>query len=138
MKHPGVQKLIDHLEHLDNSPQSECGFDMNYQADNREHSNHCCGSACCIGGHAALLLEDENLSPETALSRLCEIPEEDADRLCWPGSGESHVEYKWVSLHDALGVLRNYRDTGEVDWQEVADQHWERRQFWDPSWADEE
>ena len=131
MKHPGVQKIIDHLEHLDNSPQSKCGFDMNHEADHRDHSNHDCGSACCIGGHAALLLGDEELSPEAAMYILCDIPSEDACNLCWPGR-KSHVEYKWVSLDDALGVLRNYRDTGEVDWQEVADRHWERGQ------ADEE
>lgn len=120
MKHPGVQKIIDHLETLDNGPTSECGFDMNYEVLHRETSKHPCGSACCIGGHAALLLGDEEQTPEEALSLLCEIPWRDADRLCWPGRTTA-VDYSKTLLTDALDVLRHYRDTGEVDWSDVAD-----------------
>jgi hypothetical protein len=126
MKHPGVQKIIDRLETLDNGPTSECGFDMNYEASNREVSHHDCGSGCCIGGHAALLIGDEGRSPEWALSHLCDIPHQDAEDLCWPGR-EYSVKYPLTTLEDALGVLRYYRDTGRIDWSDVV----ERQRFED-------
>jgi len=118
MKHPDVNKIIDHLEHLDNSEDSPCGFDMNFEADARDNSKHPCGSACCIGGHAALLLGNEEMCPEDALSQFCDIPSNDAEQLCWPGR-RHEVTYALTTLEDVLPVLRHYRDTGEIDWSAV-------------------
>lgn len=133
MTRMGISRIIERLGDLDNGPRSMCGFDMNLTAEIRNKTHHPCGSACCLGGHAALMLNREHLEPEVALAELCEIPLEDAFDLCWPGRNMGELSYHLVTLQDALDVLRHYRDTGHVDWSEVldrqlkkADDNWER------------
>lgn len=128
MIYPGLQIIIDHLRKLDNSPTSAMGFDMNTEPAYSSSSEHPCGSACCIGGHAALLLEKQ-YSPTrhtiaAALSVLCDIPLKEnrhgeesgiAYDLCWPGR-EWYCSYSDITLEQAIQVLEHCRDTGEVDW----------------------
>lgn len=81
MKRPGVQKIIDVLEKI-KSHQIERGFDMNGAHVPPEDE---CGSACCIGGHAAYQMGKLNLNIDEALAEFCSIPIEEAHLLCWPG-----------------------------------------------------
>lgn len=139
MRHPGVDPLIKRMELMDNGPTSDCGFDMDHTAETRHCSTHPCGSACCIGGHAALMLIEKagtdlhiadwlaeqtyGVEPGAALAELCSIPLRDAGLICWPGR-VYRILYSKVTLEDALRVLRTYRDTGVVDWKEVIDRQY--------------
>jgi hypothetical protein len=113
--HSGVQKIIDVLKHVDNSETSKLGFDMNYESSACEGTEHPCGSACCIGGHAAFALGDPYMSISQALSDLCTIPHDDAYDICWPDG----INYEEITLEQAISMLENYRDTGEIDWSGV-------------------
>lgn len=131
MKYPRVQVIISHLEMLEGTEQNpniKCGFDMNFEANTRDASKHPCGSACCIGGHATILLSGWNTlnyqwhDTSSAMADLCGIPCDDAEKICWP-MRTYNFPYSYVTLDDALRVLRHYRDTGEVDWRFVQDRY---------------
>lgn len=124
--YPGLQKIIDHLESVDNTENSECGFDMLRHYEARHRSAHSCGTACCIGGHATALLRQLNPSepyfyycdPETDLESLCGVPKSIAYQLCYPSYSVIGVGYEDIKLESALRALRKCRDTGVVDWTE--------------------
>ena len=118
MKHPKLQIMIDHLKNLDNSETSEMGFDMNYGQRERDATQHPCGSACCIGGHAAVLLKKEKMEISDALQELCDIPHETAYKICWPPAHDEKNHYE-APLEVAIAVLEHCRDTGEVMWNEI-------------------
>ena len=118
MIYPKLQIMIDYLENLDNSPNSKCGFDMNYEHESH-YTDHPCGTACCIGGHAELILggyHPEDPEVVEALSRLCNIPVKIANKICWPGSRANCPEAYEATLEQAIKVLEICRDTGKVDW----------------------
>lgn len=118
--HIGLQKIIEHLKNLDNSEKSACGFDMSRDSTYAVSTAHPCGTACCIGGHAALILKMPTLSPEAALTLLCDIPHTTADELCWPPTKVLPIGYMTeITLEEAVNVLEHCRDTGEVDWSAV-------------------
>lgn len=111
MVYPKLQIIIDHLKNLDNSPKSKLGFDMNWEHFETRRSTHPCGSACCIGGHAAILLgEDYEGSITDAVEELCEVPDNVARKICWPSG------YYRAPLENAIEMLEKCRDTGMVDW----------------------
>lgn len=118
MKYPQVQIIIDILSRIDNSSRSKLGFDMN-SGSKHERTQHECGSACCIGGwanRAMMLLEDRKTGCyglETALSKLTNIPREDALRICYPDG----FDWDSITLKVALKLLRKYRNTGEINWR---------------------
>ena len=115
MKYPQVQIIIDILSRVDNSAKSKLAFDMNTPYE-RMHTDHKCGSACCIGGWAhrtmKLVYDDKCPSIQTALSRLTGIPSEDAYAICFP-----NCDHDTVSLQVALKTLEHYRDTGKIDYK---------------------
>lgn len=118
--YPGLQRIIDVLKQIDNSPTSSCGFDMVNVYDSRKLSDHPCGTACCIGGWAELKLREERNSSEEdfygmafmSLMDYCSVPEEIADAICYPD-----LKLTGITLEQAIKCLEHCRDTGEVDWQ---------------------
>jgi len=119
MKHPGVQKIIDVLKNIDNSVESQMGFDMCGWYPHRKLTNHPCGTACCIAGWAQAQFENpEIISPIQALEDFCNL--EDASiRNLWELVSPSDLKLKWLTLPMAIKVLEIFRDTGEVKWDEV-------------------
>lgn len=113
--HPKLQIMIDYLENLDDSPNSKCGFDMNYEHE-CTYTSHPCGTACCIGGHAEKILGEYYSEVSFALSKLCDIPRKTASKICWPGSRVKCPEAYEATLEQAIKLLEICRDTGEVDW----------------------
>lgn len=113
MKYPKLQIIIDHLRNIDNSEESDLGFDMNYEYRDRRGSDHSCGSACCIGGHAATLLDDPSFDITADLAELCDLPNEISRKICWP---TGHYD---ATLEEAIEVLEYCRATGLVDWDSV-------------------
>lgn len=118
MKHPKLQIMIDHLKNLDNSETSKMGFDMNYDNTYADGTAHPCGSACCIGGHAAVLLKNKKLDITEAIQTLCDIPYTTAFKICWPPVIDEKNHYE-APLEVAIAVLEHCRDTGEVMWDEI-------------------
>ena len=117
MVYPGLQKIIDVLKNLDNSPTSQLGFDMSLPYPIAETTRHPCGTACCIGGFAQKILNTE-LATISALAKLCDCCHSVSEDLCYPRSVCRHI-YNWsdISLEWAIAVLEHCRDTGEVDWE---------------------
>lgn len=106
-----VDDLIAIIRAVDDSDTSECGFDMVSEAFTRRGSTHPCGTACCIGGHAALALHDISLYPDDAVC-LFGVPLPDATAICYP-----RLHPGWSAKpHHAIALLEHYRDTGIVDW----------------------
>jgi hypothetical protein len=115
MVYPKLQTIIEVLKHIDNSENSKLGFDMNREYTARTKTEHPCGSACCIGGHAAAILGDGAWDIVESLCQLCDIPHHISNQLCWPGF--THFEdYRDISLDMAIKVLEYCRDYGVVDW----------------------
>ena len=114
MKYPQVQIIIDILSRIDDSPKSKLGFDMS-STYRFPGSYHKCGSACCIGGWAQramdLIYGDYPESISNALSDLVNIPIEEAKAICFP-----LVDHSTVSFKVALRMLRQYRNTGKIDY----------------------
>jgi hypothetical protein len=94
-----------------------------------------CGSAGCIGGHAAVMWSDvRDHSPDACLSegeltwRETLLADKlgvttDAQRaLCFPAEADGLLrteyphEWQSVTREDAVRVLTNLAETGEVDW----------------------
>ncbi|NJL71048.1 MAG: hypothetical protein HC888_05245 [Candidatus Competibacteraceae bacterium] len=106
-----LSEFMDYLSRVE-APDTKCGFDMRESASSRYMTEHDCDSACCIGGHAALLLGNEDIPPDDALVRLLTISAEDAHRICYPNCYENYQ----ATLAQALRLLEHYSATGEVDW----------------------
>ena len=110
MNEERILKLADHLDNLDllDEPGE---FDMNTYAFTE------CGTPGCIAGHAAYIFTDASL--EDLLYKAFDIAEEAleldfgiAKDLFIPGN----VKWNYVKAKDAVGVLRNLAETGEVKW----------------------
>lgn len=109
-----LSEFMDYLSRVD-APDTKCGFDMNKTAKRRGCSEHPCGSACCIGGHAALLLGRHMDEPELALAELVGIKQAQAHAICWPEVAPGCNPYS-ATLQQALRLLEHYSATGEVNW----------------------
>ena len=115
MVYPSLQKIIDVLKNLDDSPTSQLGFDMRQPLCTRYDTIHPCGSACCIGGHAQRFVP-EKISIVDALGSWCDVPHGVSADLCFPtlDCNPDVVELGW-----AIQVLEHCRDTGKVDWNKL-------------------
>lgn len=107
-----IDDLIAIIRAVDDSPISLCGFDMEHSAEGAGYTDHPCGTACCIGGHAALALHDISLEPDDAV-RLFGVPLPDATAICYPHPRHPGCNAK---PRHAIALLEHYRDTGIVDW----------------------
>lgn len=101
-----IDDLIEIIRAVDNSPSSKCGFDMYRDASWRP----CV--ACCIGGHAALALGNNELTAEYAVEGFG-VKEDASEDICYPPEGHPGWGAK---PHHAIALLEHYRDTGIVDW----------------------
>lgn len=109
-----MKEFIEHLSKVDR-PESPVKFDMDKTALHRNSTLRGCGSACCIGGHAALLLDKHFDEPHWALAELTGIPGYDAKDICWPKVTEDVNPYS-APLSQAIDLLKHYAKTGVVDW----------------------
>ena len=134
MKYPGVQKLIDVLKVVDNSPTSQMGFDMYYWYGMRQSSDHPCGTACCIAGWAQASLIQQGSTdvyeePLNALIKFCDLPDcfklptsrliKENRELIWELTAPERLSLGTLTPPMAIRVLEIFRDTGEVQWNEV-------------------
>ncbi len=110
---PDINDLIAIIRAVDDSQTSKCGFDMQLIAFDRYYTEHPCGTACCIGGHAALALKKERMTPEQAVMSFGVGSSIDADMICYPDP--KHPGWRAKPRH-AIRLLEHYRDTGVVDW----------------------
>lgn len=109
-----MEDFIEHLSKVD-QPESPVKFDMDKTALHRQSTLRGCGSACCIGGHASLLLDKLFDEPAWALAELTGIPHWQANAICWPDVSEDINPYG-ATLEQAINLLKHYVKTGEVDW----------------------
>lgn len=110
-----IDDLIDILRGIDNGPESATGFDMMYSAPNAGYSKHPCGSACCIGGHATLVLRKPRLDLEEAVEAFG-VPPDLSHDLCYPSGNGLSAGYS-ASPAQAIRCLQIVRDEGVVDWK---------------------
>jgi hypothetical protein len=114
---------------------STYSFDMS-QPTAKPH----CGTAGCIGGHAAVLWEDirdnnwgvdsgyswkdEALAEKLGISwhahRAMCYPGDDEEESCFSDTG-TYINYSKVSRESAVDMLRNFARTGEVVWRQFPD-----------------
>lgn len=111
-----LNDLIELLEEIDDSQDSDLGFDMQYEYRHSTSTGHPCGSACCIGGWVQVCNpETRALSIENALKTIA--PDYDLETLhqvCYPPSGS----FGWcVTSKQAADVLRDLIDNGKVSWE---------------------
>ncbi len=116
----GFDALVARLEALDNSETSTLGFDMDKGYAARHHSDHPCGTACCIGGHADAMLKeggvDHYMGVSTALAILAGIRDRASKDICFPP--DNHPGWKAEPRH-AVALLKHYDETGLVDWDKA-------------------
>lgn len=110
-----MNQLIEHLRNLDNSAESKLGFDMEKWYGTRDETDHECGTACCICGHAQYLAMLE-LLPYSCFSDWLDIPNTDAAAITVPDEDIGAYD---ASPAQAVKLLEHYRDTGVVDWQQA-------------------
>ena len=119
MELPRLNNLTDLanlLRSIDNSPESDLGFDMNYDHNGRFETEHPCGSACCIGGWVQACNEElkgsrlsqavKALQPDLAIGE-CSL-------LCFP---DDYREAYKATPDQAARAVEILRDTGRCDWE---------------------
>jgi hypothetical protein len=121
MRLENLTDLANLLRNIDNSEDSELGFDMSVTYIDKEHSSHMCGSACCISGWV------QYCNPETRGRSLTEAvlsisPEgtsfDEAYDLCFPRADES-----WKATpQQAARAVEILRDTGKCDWKRALEE----------------
>lgn len=100
-----MEAFIDYLRNLP----PDIGFDMKHDAQNRLYSSHPCGSACCLGGHAQLFLNqgsyiDSGNSISKALAEVTGIAYGEAANLCFPDEDS----WAWnATVEDAIATLEH-------------------------------
>jgi len=117
MENEGIvnRASIDELANFIES--TKYAFDMN-----EPNANPKCGSAGCIGGHAAVLWPHVSDREETKnhnvfswdeerLAIELGISDDQANELCYPGN------YNSITRDMAVQTLRRLALTGEVDWK---------------------
>lgn len=105
-----LQILIDHLRKVDDSPTSKLGFDMHWNLAGSKLTDHPCGSACCIGGHAADIMGLTDIQADQALMQFLGIEHGTAYDIAYP-------DYHWdATLPEAIAMLERFQKTGEVQW----------------------
>lgn len=118
MKHPGIQKIIDVLNNIDDSVESQMGFDMCHWYADRAESRHPCGTACCIAGwaHASLggYTTQSSFDAFIEFCSLQKVSMNTINHLTMP-----KINMTVLTLPMAIKVLEIFRDTGEVQWDGV-------------------
>lgn len=118
MSEPIFKNLIefaDIIGSVDNSEDSELGFDMQHTYETANWSEHPCGTASCIGGWLQYLKPEyrEKYLPESMKEEFG-IPQDDAAEICFP----ERVPEAWeASPKQAEFLLKHYDETGTVDWE---------------------
>lgn len=112
----GLEKLIRQLRTVSEDPRPDLGFDMRWGYSGRMYSDHPCGSACCIGGHASAILHDEGSgrnAPHHDFGLLCGVSSKVADAVCFP---PTLSDARNATPAQAVRLLEILRDEGVVDW----------------------
>ena len=127
-----IRKLADVIEKLESSdkvpPRPHTDYTILDPSEQRledaqyfdmRRVSFACGSPACIAGWAAYLFADKQMG-STAQS-LLEIDSIEAEQLFVPTNYNADYtaypgEEGWISPHRAAKVLRNFADTGIVDW----------------------
>jgi hypothetical protein len=119
MKLKNLTDLAEFLKSFDNDkPRRKLGFDMQWAYENRDLSQHECGSACCIGGWVQYHNKDTrkrtvegavlSISPEGT-------PWEEVNALCYPSTFGGNG---WnATPQQAARAVEILRDTGKCDWE---------------------
>jgi hypothetical protein len=108
--------LANLLRSIDNSPESELGFDMHANFQFANDSKHPCGSACCIGGWIqACNVELQDSELEEAVQAL--QPNLDIDE-CYLLCSPKPFSKAWnATPEQAARAVEILRDTGVCDWE---------------------
>ena len=118
MKLNNLTDLAEFLKKFDNdNPRRKLGFDMKWAYDNRDLSQHHCGSACCIGGWVQYHNRNtRKMDVENAVLSIS--PEgtswEEVHNLCYPNATGGNG---WdATPQQAARAVEILRDTGMCDW----------------------
>lgn len=119
MKLPRLNNLTDLanlLRSIDNSPESELGFDMRWTLKATRFSKHPCGSACCIGGWVQAC--NKELSGKRLQDSIKMLQPSldwyECFKLCFP----NEYEEAWAATPEqAARAVEILRDTGKCDWK---------------------
>lgn len=111
-----LNKLINEIRAIDNSPSSEMGFDMSEWFHGAGWSDHPCGTACCIQGHAQILFGNPRDLPGSSWSTWFGMDTVEWTRITVPPTEILDRPYMDIKPHHAVALLKNFRDTGEVNW----------------------
>ena len=111
MNAKAIEELADFIEKTKN-------FDMNDWVCNPD-----CGTAGCVFGHAALLWPDVRDKRQTSweddsLRFKLEISCDDFESIGFPSVSDGDVGYRSVTKEHAVVMLRNFAETGTVEWPE--------------------
>lgn len=113
-----LTKLADHIENLEKvSLDADEGFNM---AD----YTHDCGSPSCIAGWAVHLFKKESgyehstMDTHDLAAKILEIDGTTSDELFLgvDDNGKGGVYLSKITVEEAVATIRNFVDTGEVDW----------------------
>jgi len=118
MKLNNLTDLAEFLKKFNNSnPRRKLGFDMQWAYDNRDLSQHDCGSACCIGGWVQYHNKDtRRMTVEGAVLSISPegTSEIEVHNLCYPNDLDGDG---WdATPQQAARAVEILRDTGECDW----------------------
>jgi len=138
--YPELQIIIDCLKNVPENlfdMASSYGPELSQCFGKKPESPPECKTPCCIGGHAAYLLAGKMVQEKRhlparlpladALRKLCEIPYDIAERLCYYSKGvadfapseKQFKRYDEMTKEDAIAMLEHCRDTGEVIWPTI-------------------
>lgn len=119
-----LTELAEFLKKMKNDhPRRKVGFDMQYAYDNRQMTDHPCGTAMCIGGWVQNFNKETRfMSVTDAVLTICPRGTDwDAvENLCFPG-GTRHSG--WLATpQQAARAVEILRDTGECDWDRAMEE----------------
>jgi hypothetical protein len=126
MNQPKIRTLSDLaivLREIDNSADSDMGFDMNMLFSTRHNTDHACGCAACIGGWVHAVRPDlRQTTLCAAVAQLgCTLAQ--ATDLCLPGIGRGGITSptQIAPVYDATPTqaaraVEILAETGAVDW----------------------
>jgi len=117
------KNLTDLAEIIRNVPtrsNSKMSFDMLYDFESSDSTEHSCGSACCIGGWVHYLNEEtRSMELENAVQTLQpEISLEEFEKLCWPDMDDTDIDGEgyYATPEQGARAIEILRDTGKCDW----------------------
>jgi hypothetical protein len=122
MRLENLTDLANLLRSIDNSEDSELGFDMNVTYNDKEYSSHMCGSACCIGSWVQYCNPETQGDGNLAQAVLSISPKgtssDEVYELCYPSTDEA-----WKATpQQAARAVEILRDTGKCDWKRALEE----------------